>query len=80
MHNLRLVTFLLFECKADVNAITCDGCSPLHAACGYGLDAIVALLVAAGADVTVTNDEGETPKDTATTAAVRFSQVSVIVV
>jgi ankyrin repeat protein len=71
MHNLRLVTFLVFECKADVNPVTYDGYSPLHTASGYGLDAIVALLIAAGADVTVINDEGETPKDTATTTAVR---------
>lgn len=69
MHNLRLVTFLVFECKADVNPVTYDGYSPLHTASGYGLDAIVALLIAAGADVTVINDEGETPKDTATTTA-----------
>lgn len=54
--------------------MTSDGCSSLHLACGYGLDAIVALLVAAGADVSVTNDEGDTPEDIATTTIVRVGQ------
>ena len=72
MQNLGLVTHLVFECRADVNAVTSDGCTPVHLACGYGLDAIVALLVAAGADVTVPNDEGHTPEEIATTTIVRL--------
>lgn len=61
--NLGMTRFLMFDCKADVDAATFDESTPLHIAAGRGMKSLVALLLAAGANPTVTNYEGESPKD-----------------
>ena len=53
-----MVNFLIFQCKADVDTVTFDGCTPLYVAAGRGMESLVALLLAAGADPTLVNYEG----------------------
>lgn len=64
--NLSMVNCLLYECNADADAMTLDEITPLHIAAGRGMESIVALLLAAGADPRMTNYEGESPLDVAT--------------
>lgn len=64
--NLSMVNCLLYECHADADAMTLDEITPLHIAAGRGMESIVALLLAAGADPRMTNYEGESPLDVAT--------------
>lgn len=61
-----MINCLLYDCKADVDAMTFDEVTPLHVAAGRGMESVVALLLAAGADPRLTNYEGESPKDVAT--------------
>ena len=55
--------YLIFKCKAEVDAMNFDECTPLHTAAGRGMESMVAMLLAAGADPKVTNFEGESPQD-----------------
>lgn len=43
-----------------------DGCTPLHVAAGRGLQSLVAILLAAGADPSFDNYEGISPQEYAT--------------
>jgi NF-kappa-B inhibitor epsilon len=61
-----MLRILLFNYKANVNAQRYDECTPLHIAAGRGLLNITALLLAAGADLSIPNNENETPLDNAT--------------
>ena len=84
--NLSMINCLLHECHADPDVMTFDEITPLHIAAGRGMESVAALLLAAGADPRMTNYEGESPIDVATTAQVitkealnfaRLSQFSV---
>ena len=55
--HLELVKFLL-GAGAEVNARNAGGQTALHMATSYDLDAVVKLLNDAGADGTITNDDG----------------------
>ena len=68
--NLSMVNCLLYECHADADAMTLDEITPLHIAAGRGMESIAALLLAAGADPRMTNYEGESPLDVATSPQV----------
>ena len=68
--NLSMVNCLLYECNADADAMTFDEITPLHIAAGRGMESIVALLLAAGADPRMTNYEGESALDVATSPQV----------
>ena len=63
---------LLIEKQFDVNARNCDGCSPLHDAIQRKDSDIVKLLIAAGADTTVSPSKGKlkgkTPREMAATS------------
>ena len=61
--NLGMTGYLIFKCKAEVDAMNFDECTPLHTAAGRGMESMVAMLLAAGADPKVTNFEGESPRD-----------------
>ena len=61
-----MANWLLFQCKAFANSVTFDGCTPLHVAAGRGLESLVAILLAAGADPSFDNYEGVTPQEYAT--------------
>lgn len=63
---------LCFQAKVDIDTPTIDGNTPLHLSSGHGLKSITALLVAAGADTDVANNEDETALDLATTSEVRL--------
>eukprot|EP00118_Oscarella_pearsei_P024601 m.306382 g.306382 ORF g.306382 m.306382 type:complete len:429 (+) comp41202_c0_seq1:96-1382(+) len=65
LDNLLLITTLIYDCNADVDAVSFDGATALHSAAGRGLRATTALLVASGADVAVRNYEGDSPFDIA---------------
>ena len=49
----------------NINVQDNDGNTPLHYACGNGYSDIVETLMLAGADETITNDEGKTPAQVA---------------
>jgi cytochrome c peroxidase len=63
-HN-AMTTFLLQECKVDVNVQDCYGDSALHDAAKFGHEEVLALLLAGGADRTIRNVNGLTPVDVA---------------
>ena len=65
-----MINCLLYQCSADADAMTFDEITPLHIAAGRGMESVVALLLAAGADPKLTNYEGESPVDIATTPQV----------
>lgn len=56
-----MVSCLLFKGNADPNAMSFSGNTPLHIASGLELGAIVATLIAVGADSSIENLEGDTP-------------------
>ena len=58
------------QAGCDIDVQTYDGNSPLHVAAGRGLKGQTALLVAAGANVTLENSEEEIPFDLASVAEV----------
>ncbi|XP_078351730.1 nuclear factor NF-kappa-B p105 subunit-like isoform X2 [Oculina patagonica] len=64
--NLSMINCLLYQCDADADAMTFDEITPLHIAAGRGMESVVALLLAGGADPRMTNYEGESPVDVAT--------------
>ena len=55
-----MVSYLLFEGKSYVNAVSYSNCTPLHLAAGLGFRTILATLIAAGANQTLQTSEGET--------------------
>ncbi|XP_046550036.1 nuclear factor NF-kappa-B p105 subunit-like isoform X1 [Haliotis rubra] len=55
--DLPTAGYLLMETDADVNAHCFDGNTALHIACGRGLVGMVALLMTAGADPNIENEE-----------------------
>lgn len=59
-NNLLMLACLLFQGKANPNAMSYNGSTPLHIAAGLKLHPIIATLVAIGADASVTNLEGDT--------------------
>lgn len=63
--SLADVQFLTETCKADVNAGTYSGCTPLHTASGRGNIAIVAYLISMGANPELLTEEGDTALDLA---------------
>lgn len=62
---------LLIATGADVNAVNPYGQAPLHLAAQYGYTAIVDMLLAAGAKLTVRNHAGKFPADLTTDAELR---------
>lgn len=60
-----MISCLLYQCCADADAMTFDEVTPLHIAAGRGMESVVALLLAAGADPRLTNYEGESPVNVA---------------
>ncbi|KAL8565005.1 hypothetical protein ACOMHN_003381 [Nucella lapillus] len=57
LDDLPVAGFLLMEANADVNVRCFDGNTPLHVACCRGLIGMVALLMTAGAQTDVENEE-----------------------
>ena len=55
--------------------MTFDEITPLHIAAGRGMESVVALLLAAGADPVLTNFEDESPADVAVTPQVITKEV-----
>nr|AHI17304.1 nuclear Factor kappa B-a [Mytilus galloprovincialis] len=55
--DLTTVGYLILEARANVNACCFDGNTPLHVACARQNVGIVALLIAAGGDPEMENDE-----------------------
>jgi B-cell CLL/lymphoma protein 3 len=55
-----MITFLL-KYGADVNATTFSGNTALHLASGQGMDQLVDLLIQNGANISITNIEGDAP-------------------
>ncbi|XP_069579873.1 nuclear factor NF-kappa-B p100 subunit [Brachyistius frenatus] len=53
----KVACTLITELKADVNACTFGGNTPLHLAAGLGSPTLCSMLIAAGADKNVENDE-----------------------
>uniref|UniRef100_A0A672N5D0 Nuclear factor NF-kappa-B p105 subunit n=1 Tax=Sinocyclocheilus grahami TaxID=75366 RepID=A0A672N5D0_SINGR len=54
---LKLACYLITELKADVNTCTYGGNSPLHFAASQGSPPLCSMLIAAGADKRMENDE-----------------------
>lgn len=71
VRNLSMINCLLLECRADPDVMTFDEITPLHIAAGRGMESVVALLLAAGANLNLTNYEGESPFDVAGSAQIR---------
>jgi hypothetical protein len=66
---------LVYVCGEDVNVQdNYDGYTPLHMACFYDNSDSVGALLLAGADETITNDEGQTPVQ----YAVKYGRVKVL--
>lgn len=61
--NLDVVRFVVVDCRADVNAATFDGSTPLKLAVGRGFHAAANLLVQAGADRSVLEDSDSSESD-----------------
>ena len=55
----------LIDTGASVNSQRLDGCTPLHRAVFHGYLEIVEILLKAGADTEIINDEGQMPVDVA---------------
>ncbi|XP_028983201.2 LOW QUALITY PROTEIN: nuclear factor NF-kappa-B p100 subunit [Betta splendens] len=53
----KVACTLITELKADVNAVTFGGNTPLHLAAGLGSPTLCSMLIAAGADKNLENDE-----------------------
>uniref|UniRef100_A0A7N6BWG0 RHD domain-containing protein n=1 Tax=Anabas testudineus TaxID=64144 RepID=A0A7N6BWG0_ANATE len=53
----KVACTLITELKADVNAVTFGGNTPLHLAASLGSPSLCSMLIAAGADKNVENDE-----------------------
>uniref|UniRef100_A0A667Z1I2 Nuclear factor of kappa light polypeptide gene enhancer in B-cells 2 (p49/p100) n=1 Tax=Myripristis murdjan TaxID=586833 RepID=A0A667Z1I2_9TELE len=53
----KVACFLITELKADVNMSTFGGNTPLHLAAGLGSPTLCSMLIAAGADKNLENDE-----------------------
>ena len=53
----------LLAAGAEVNARASYGVTPLHAAAANGTPAVIAALLAAGADASVVDDDGKTAFD-----------------
>ncbi|XP_059422514.1 nuclear factor NF-kappa-B p100 subunit-like isoform X2 [Carassius carassius] len=56
-NSLKLACYLITELQADVNACTYGGNSPLHLAASQGSPPLCSMLIAAGADKRMENDE-----------------------
>ena len=69
--HLTVAGWLLTTVGVDITTQAYDGSTPLHWAAGRGLDSMVKLLVAAGADVSVANNTGDTPMSLAPTPEIR---------
>ena len=54
-----------FEMKQVIAYVLCDSYTPLHLAVLFGDSAATRALVAAGADITACNNEGQTPEELA---------------
>uniref|UniRef100_A0A670HPE2 Nuclear factor kappa B subunit 2 n=1 Tax=Podarcis muralis TaxID=64176 RepID=A0A670HPE2_PODMU len=59
MENLNLATYLLKKLGADVNAQTSAGNTPLHLAAGMGSPILTRMLIKAGSDVELEQEEEE---------------------
>ena len=59
-NNLPMLSCLLFQGHADPNTMSYSGNTPLHIAAGLELEAIIATLIAVGANASVENLEGDT--------------------
>uniref|UniRef100_A0A8C5R8E9 Nuclear factor kappa B subunit 2 n=1 Tax=Leptobrachium leishanense TaxID=445787 RepID=A0A8C5R8E9_9ANUR len=57
MDNLNMATFLVKKLNADVNARTYGGNTPLHLAASLGSPVLTKMLISAGANVLMENDE-----------------------
>lgn len=56
---------MLETCRANINATTYTGCTPLHIASGRGDIALTAYLLSMGANPDLATDEGDTALDLA---------------
>ena len=63
--SLSDVQFMLETCRANINATTYIGCTPLHIASGRGDIALTAYLLSMGANPDLVTDEGDTALDLA---------------
>jgi len=63
--SLTDVQFMLETCRANINATTYTGCTPLHIASGRGDIALTAYLLSMGANPDLATDEGDTALDLA---------------
>jgi 2-oxo-4-hydroxy-4-carboxy-5-ureidoimidazoline decarboxylase len=63
--HVETVTYLLDECKLDVNAVDFSGDTALHDAARFGHRAVIDKLIAAGAATDIKNAEGHTSEDVA---------------
>ena len=63
--SLTDVQFMLETCRANINATTYTGCTPLHIASGRGDIALTAYLLSMGANPDLVTDEGDTALDLA---------------
>ena len=63
--SLSDVQFMLETCRANINATTFTGCTPLHIASGRGDIALTAYILSMGANPDLVTDEGDTALDLA---------------
>ena len=59
-NNLPMLSCLLFQGNADPNVTSYSDNTPLHIAAGLELEAVIATLIAVGANASVENLEGDT--------------------
>lgn len=59
--DLPMTGFLVMETNSNLDCCDFSGNTPLHVAAGQGRSAMVSLLIAAGASVSMENSEGDTP-------------------
>src|SRR4051794_10973029 len=72
---MKVVTYLVEELHADVNARDNDGYTPLHHAAARGDNAMIEYLVAHGADVTAVARSGQPTADMANGPVQRISPI-----
>ena len=63
--HIHVIKYLVEDCHANPNCTDYNGDTPLHDAARFAHESVVNALIAAGADLTIRNNDGRTPLEVA---------------